>query len=69
VGAGGRIPESGLGGAVRAEEAITTTWETCMSPGAGAVSKNLGCWALFGLRMVRKRGRKMCFWVDCCIGT
>jgi len=66
---GERIPESGLGGAARTEEASATTWETCMFPGAGAVSKNLGCWALFGLRMVRKRGRKMCFWVDCCTGT
>lgn len=27
----------------------------------GAVSENLGCWALLGLRMGRKRGRKMCF--------
>ena len=65
---GGTIPESGLGGAVRTEEAIATTWETCMSPGAGTVSKNLGCWALLGLRMVRKRGRKMCFGLDCCTG-
>ena len=30
-------------------------------PGAGAVSKNLGCWALLGLLMVSKRGRKCVF--------
>ena len=65
---GERIPESGLGGAARTEEASATTWETCMFPGAGAVSKNLGCWALLGLQVVRKRGRKMCFLIDCCTG-
>jgi hypothetical protein len=66
---GERIPESGLGGAAKTKEASATGRETSMSPGAGAVSKNLGCGALLGLQMVRKGVGKCVFGLIAVQGT